>query len=68
MEERKIENRGGKRERAGRPAGSNTTSMHLRLKNSLLEYVNSKPNKNGFINDCIEKEMLREQAERQGKE
>ena len=68
MEERKIENRGGKRERAGRPAGSNTTSMQLRLKNSLLEYVNSKPNKNGFINECIEKEMLREQAEQQGKE
>lgn len=59
MEEKK-DSRGGKRQGAGRPKGEECTSIHLRLRNSLLEYVNSKGNKNGFINDCIEKEMLRE--------
>ena len=62
MEEKKKENRGGKREGAGRPRGVNTTSIHLKLRNELVEYVNSKGNKNGFINDCIEKEMKRERG------
>lgn len=61
--EEKISKRGGKRAGAGRPAGIKTTQICLKLRNELLDYVNSKPNKNGFINDCIEERMKRELEE-----
>lgn len=49
-----------RRSTAGRRKGINTTSMHLKLRNDLLSYVRSKPNKNKFINDCIEAMMKQE--------
>lgn len=48
--------RGGKRPGAGRPKGTNTTPIPFKIRNELLVYVNSKPNRNGFINDCIQKQ------------
>ena len=49
-----------RRSTPGRRKGINTTSMHLKLRNDLLSYVKSKPNKNKFINDCIEAMMKQE--------
>ena len=61
MEEITKKSRGGKRERAGRPAGTSTTAMSLRLDNDLYQSLKSLGlNKNRFINDAIREKMIRD--------
>lgn len=50
---RKQNTHGGKREGSGRKQGANQTAKTYRIDNDLLEYLNTKKNKNKFINDLI---------------
>lgn len=59
MEEKKSK-RGGARVNAGRKNPPKTKPMALRLDVDLVEYLNTKSNKNRFINDSIRKEKERE--------
>lgn len=52
---------GGQREGAGRPKGAKTTAISFRMDNDLVEYVNTKENKNRFINNCIREKKEREE-------
>lgn len=52
---------GGKRERAGRPTGINQKSVLVKFDLDLIEYLNSKENRNRFINDCIREKKEKEQ-------
>ena len=61
MGETTKKSRGGKRERAGRPVGTSTTAMSLRLDNDLYLLLKSQGiNKNRFINDAIREKMIRD--------
>lgn len=44
---------GGKREGAGKPKGINQKAISVRIDNDLVPFIESQPNKNRFINDCI---------------
>lgn len=52
---------GGKREGAGRPTGINQKSILVKFDLDLIEYLNSKENRNRFINDCIREKKEQEQ-------
>lgn len=52
---------GGKREGAGRPTGVNQKSVLVKFDLDLIEYLNSKENRNRFINDCIREKKEEEQ-------
>lgn len=52
---------GGKREGAGRPTGVNQKSVLVKFDLDLIEYLNSKENRNRFINDCIRERKEKEQ-------
>lgn len=52
---------GGKREGAGRPTGINQKSVLVKFDLDLIEYLNSKENRNRFINDCIREKKEQEQ-------
>lgn len=51
---------GGRREKAGRPAGINQKAISVKIDMDLLDFINSKENRNRFINECIRKEKERE--------
>jgi hypothetical protein len=44
---------GGKREGSGRPSGINQKAISVKIDIDLIDYLNSKDNRNRFINDCI---------------
>lgn len=48
---------GGKRNGAGRPKGLNQKAISVRVDLDLIPFIESHPNKNSFINDCIRKQM-----------
>lgn len=52
---------GGRRQGSGRKT-IGQKPMALKLDNDLLPYVQSQPNKNRFINDCIRKTIADKQT------
>jgi hypothetical protein len=52
---------GGKRDGAGRPLGVNQKAVLVKFDIDLLDYLNSKDNRNRFINDCIREKKEREE-------
>lgn len=47
---------GGKRTGAGRPGGVSQKAISVRVDLDLIPYLESQPNRNRFINDCIRKQ------------
>ncbi len=61
MEEITKKSRGGKRDGAGRPSGTSTTAMSLKLDNDLYRILNDKAmNKNRYINDAVREKMTKD--------
>lgn len=48
---------GGKREGAGKPKGLNQKAISVRIDLDLVSYLESKGNKNRFINNCVREKM-----------
>lgn len=52
---------GGKRDGAGRPLGVNQKPVLVKFDSDLLDYLNSKDNRNRFINECIREKKEQEE-------
>lgn len=57
----KKSKRGGARPNSGRKNPPKTKPMALKVDLDLVDYINTKSNKNRFINDCVREKKEREQ-------